>query len=196
MIIGIMGAPGSGKSSLARALATKLNERDDFRSKWTVVDDYVPKLAKRTGLSYGHNATLPQNMEILFERWTREQEVEEKGGQVIASVTYAGMYLTTEDYIRGTPLSFLQGKITMEYLGVLEDSIGAYNVVFYLPYNAKTKEKKGRSYDMVLDQQVPEVAKGFDRSFVTLEGPLKSKVAHALSTISTLEAQATTAADE
>src|SRR5438105_13754832 len=72
MKIAVIGAPGSGKSKFARELRKNLNGSDHVDEKFGITDRYVEKLAKRTGLAFGHFAGYPENFMVIGERLAAE----------------------------------------------------------------------------------------------------------------------------
>lgn len=205
--IGILGAPGAGKSAFAQKLATALRtERGEVkRQSVRVVDGYVNNLAKKTGYAYGIFASYPQNMQILFERWTREQEAEHAGCEVLISVgtlyetvLYHAIKMNSDFVLHPEERALHEkGRTTMETLGAIQSLIATHDLLLFLPYDGKKLAEKGRSYDMVVNEKLPEIVDGYFRPLTTLTGNAKRKVEDALKATKAIErAQAALAAQD
>lgn len=74
MKIGVLGAPGSGKSQFAHALAEELARPGrGFEDRPLVLDNYVRELRTSTGLEYGGFGTHIDDLQVVFKR--REWEL-------------------------------------------------------------------------------------------------------------------------
>lgn len=190
--IGILGAPGAGKSTFAKALATELRRQGQ---EVRTVDGYMNNLIKKTGYAYDIFATYPQNLQILFERWTREQEAEKAGcdtlitaGTLYETILYTGLRVNSELAVKADKTIQMQGRVSMEMMGVIQSLIAVHDLLFFLPYSSKTIEEKGRSYDTVINEKLPEVLAGYFRPITPLTGTTKKKVQDALTAIKAVEA--------
>jgi hypothetical protein len=190
--IGIIGAPGTGKSAFAKALATQLRRQG---KEVRTVDGYVNNLIKKTGYAYDIFATYPQNLQILFERWTREQEAEKAGCEVLVTagslyetILYTGLRVNSDLAIKADKGVQMQGRVAMEMLGVIQSLIAAHDLLLFLPYPNKTLVEKGRSYDVAINEKLPEVLAGYFRPITPLTGTTKAKVQDALTAIKSIEA--------
>jgi energy-coupling factor transporter ATP-binding protein EcfA2 len=190
--IGIIGAPGSGKSVFAKALATQLRrEGQEVRT----VDGYVNNLIKKTGYAYDIFATYPQNLQILFERWTREQEAEKAGcntlitaGSLYETILYTGLRVNSDLSLKADKGVQMQGRVAMETMGVIQSLIAIHDLLFFLPYTGKVLAEKGRSYDVAVNEKLPEILAGYFRPITPLTGTTKTKVQDALTAIKSIEA--------
>lgn len=196
--IGILGAPGSGKSAFAKTLATKLRAEKGEVKRQTVkiVDGYVDNLIKRTGYAFDIFATYPQNFQVLFERWTREQEAERAGcdtlitvGTLYESILYTAVRVNSDIALKSDKAIQMQGRVSMEMMGVIQSLIAVHDLLFFLPYTNKTLADKGRSYDTVINEKLPEVLAGYFRPITPLTGTTKQKVQDALTAITSIEAR-------
>lgn len=195
--IGILGAPGSGKSSFGKALATAIRKERGETKRQTVrlVDGYVNNLQKKTGYAFDIHGTLPQNFQIQFERWTREQEAEHDGCEVL--ITTGSMYETilytalrsNSDLVlsKGDRAIQMHARIAQEMLGVIQSLTATHDLLFYLPYTDKVSAEKGRSYDAAINAKLPEVVGQYFRPMTPLSGTLKRKVSDALKHIQKVE---------
>jgi hypothetical protein len=189
--IAILGAPGSGKSSFAKTLATKLRTND---RKVKIVDGYMENLVKRTGYAFDIFATYPQNLQVLFERWTREQEAEKTGchtlitvGSLYETILYTGLRVNSELVLKADKTIQMQGRVSMEMLGVIQSLIATHDLLLFLPYTNKVLSEKGRSYDVAINEKLPEVVAGYFRPLTPLTGTTKTKVKDALTVIKSIE---------
>jgi energy-coupling factor transporter ATP-binding protein EcfA2 len=192
MKVAILGAPGSGKSKLAKKLATHMAKDDGFKRP-AIVDNYMGNLEGKTGYSYGVGATPQQNLQIIFYRWTLEQEVENRGldsvtcGTLYESFLYAVLKSKLLEEVEGVnPVDMIQERTTMEAIGMLERTIYDYDAIFYLPYDGQTILEKGRSYDIAVDQKIPEVLEGYFKNHVRLDETERANVKHAITVIRTI----------
>lgn len=194
--IGILGAPGSGKSTFTQKLATALRAERAQNKRQTVrvVDGYVKNLQKKTGYAYDIFATYPQNYQILFERWTREQEAEHEGCEVLLSVgtiyetiLYTALRVNSDIVLKEGSTVQLQGRAAMEMLGVTQSLIATHDLLLFLPYGNKTLAEKGRSYDVAINEKLPGVVAGYFRPLTELTGTTKRKVEDALQAIKAVE---------
>jgi hypothetical protein len=195
--IGILGAPGAGKSAFAKALATAIRkERGNapVLQPVKVVDGYTDSLIKRTGYAFDIFATYPQNLHILFERWTREQEAEKAGchtlitvGTLYETTLYTGLRVNSDLALKADKTTQMQGRVAMEMMGVIHSLIATHDLLLFLPYTSKVVAEKGRSYDAVVNEKLPEVLAGYFRPFTTLTGTTKKKVQDALTAIRSVE---------
>jgi hypothetical protein len=195
--IGILGAPSSGKSAFAKSLATAIRkERGTLPvlQPVNVIDGYMDSLIKRTGYAFDIFATYPQNLQILFERWTREQEAEKSGchtlitvGSLYETILYTGLRVNSELALKSDKTIQMQGRVSMEMLGVTQSLIATHDLLLFLPYTSKTLAEKGRSYDVAINEKLPEVVAGYFRPLTTLTGTTKTKVTDALIAIKSIE---------
>src|SRR5208282_1202243 len=185
MKIALLGAPGSGKSKLAVSIAKTLRKDGE---QWTIVDDYIDNLKKSTGYEFDFFATYAQNFQILFRRWTEEQNAEHTYpdtnlitvGSPYETILYTALKVNaTLTMKEATPLAQLQGQVAMQALGLFEAPISNYDLMFFLPYDAPTRLEKGKSYDTVIDVQLPEIVGGYYKYLATLDGNHKAKTKRA-----------------
>lgn len=195
--IGILGAPGSGKSKFAKSLATSIRRErriSPVLQPVKVVDGYMNNLVKNTGYAFDIFATYPQNLQILFDRWTREQEAENdchtliSVGSLYETVLYTGLRVNSDILLKENDTAAkMQGRIIMETMGVIHSLIATHDLLLFLPYSPKVMEEKGRSYDVVVNEKLPEVVQGFNRSLIPLIGTTKQKVKNAIEAVRQVE---------
>jgi len=209
--INIIGAPGAGKSRVANALAKELRkgikqpDKEALKPKHPrkdviVVDGYMDKLMKQTGMAYDYWADYPGNFQVLCARWAAEQQAEADqvdtdngyiivAGSIYESILYTAMKINNDMYFNRDRVAPVQiyGQISMQALGMFQALTIDHDLVFFLPYHAKMCLEKGRSYDTVIDSQLRGVAEGYFKPLITLDGTLKDKVNDAVKVISAYE---------
>jgi len=166
MKIGLIGAANSGKTKLAKNIAKEL----DFK----IVDNYVPRLEKTTGLAYGIFANFPQNFQILFERITQEQKFAKDGfstitcGTIYETSIYCAILSSQISINPEDTQGFMIARSAMNAIGLFQAATEDYDILFYLPLSDKVKEEEGKSYNAVVDQKVSEITEGYGRYVITL----------------------------
>ena len=178
-----MGAPGAGKSELAKRMARSLNrDRSEFR--WRVVDEYVQFLVEKTGRSYGEAADIPHNAQIMAERWTREATAIHQGystitcGTIYETIVYNALtrlYPPEEETLRFS--FYTEARIGMEFFSLMERMTFNYDALFFLPLNIDDGE---HSWPAVVNAKIPEVLEITGRYAVPLSGELRPDLKHAL----------------
>jgi energy-coupling factor transporter ATP-binding protein EcfA2 len=147
MKIGLIGAPGSGKSKLARALAKT--------SPYTVVDNYVDRLRKQDGLAYGGFGNYMDNIQVAFKRRELETKAAHSGantitcGTIVDTNVYAFLWtdlVTTDRNL--IPLEHQRVETAMKTFGMLYAHLFDYDFAFYLPYVGE--EAFSRKIDQVI----------------------------------------------
>lgn len=202
MKVAIIGAAGAGKSALARKVATSLKK--DYNVK--VVDNTVQELVKKTGYAYDLFAAYPQNFQIVLSRWTKEQEAEHKGAEIVVSVgsiyetiLWASMY-AAQGRFKENYEAHIQAKAAITALGMIESLIGLeYNFIFFLPYSEKRLKEKGESYDTIVNRELPSIVEGqFKRVEILKPGKDRENVTHVSELIrrAIIESQVETSEDD
>lgn len=181
MKVGLLGAPGAGKSTLARRLKRTLNEGD-----WKVIDKYVDRLSDRTDLAYRYFATYEQNLQIAFERWTLEQEVRATGfnsitcGTLYETALYCAIKThrwTDDPMVRAEEA--LRAETTMRTIGMMEVDLFDYDLLFWIPYSEKTLQREDIGWDLVVDRKIPDVLDGYFRNAIVLNKTEKENAKNA-----------------
>lgn len=131
MKIGIVGAPGSGKSKFAKLLAKQYENHK-------VIDNYVSRLSRANGLAYSYHATYIENIQIIMKR--RELELAAGDNQitvgtVIDSNSYAFIYtdLLVHAQRRLMASQYDYVETMMRSFGMLFLETWDYDYAFYLP---------------------------------------------------------------
>lgn len=156
MKIGIIGAPGSGKTDLAVGIKDALTGKCDF----DIVDDYVPVLSAATGNAYGHFADYIGNFQVAFERLTTEQRVSGTAdqtdtitcGTVVDSLIYAAMYSQLAVRTpRDQRAEFARVSTAMSMFGMLVHDTLDYDLLFYLPLTPLHRYEHEGEWNTLLD---------------------------------------------
>lgn len=190
MKVALLGAPGAGKTDIAKRLARALN-RDNDGHKWITIDGYVDRLAQRTGRVYGEHAGFPHNIQVMAERWTLEAEASNKGlntitcGTIYETIIYAarivaGWTPSTENELMSQGM---YADVCMRFLGAMEDTTFNYDVMFYLPWTQERVDSADRDWNMVVNSKIPEVLDAEFKAAITLTGTPRQKVTNALEKI-------------
>jgi adenylate kinase family enzyme len=141
MKIGILGAPGAGKTAFAKALDEELG------SNHHVVDKYAESLRKRTGQEYGLMGNYLDDLQVVFKR--REWELIKREvdtitcGTVLDSVAHC--FVRTEDKARNSrelTLTSERLRTIAESLGLIYTESWDYDYAFYLPYMGEDPQSR------------------------------------------------------
>lgn len=182
MRIALLGAPGAGKTEVAKALARNLT-RDGLPvgGKWKVIDGYVDRLSARTGTTYGPYAGYLQNLQILCERLTLEDEAINQGysiitcGSIYDTLTYTLLLNVVPPADETARLSQAEvSYLFMSVFGLIEPSI-LYDRLFYLPLSEQEHSMHG-----VISAKIPDVLSSLNRQATILTGTRREQVRDAL----------------
>lgn len=157
MKIGLIGAPGSGKTALADALSTELN--------MGVIDDYVEAVEFHLNYVMGRYATYVGNLAIMIERHACERGVGDdfiSCGTPIDTVTYmaASAHLTGDEAWQRRAL----GSLTTA--GCMVDDMWEYDHVFYLPGGTADANEDG--YLKTIEEELRTSLRLFEIPHTTL----------------------------
>ena len=163
MKIALVGAPDSGKSELAQALALELN------GEVAIVDDYVPRLEDRTDCKFGHFSDSVDNIIIFVERIVNERAADALNpqhritcGTIIENLIYASLWATTATAIaKGDDLNEeMERSINVARIGsqFIWDT-WRYDLVFVLPLPSEKRQPD--AWDTILDDRLLEGLESF-----------------------------------
>lgn len=171
MKIALLGAPGSGKSKLAQSFGRKLG--------WHVVDGYVDKLQKQTGLAYSNETSFAEEIQVLGARWAAEDAARSKYpntitcGTIYESLIYASSILPWAVNEQTMLEDQVYIQTMMGAFGAMAMKTFDYHGLFYLPWEDGHDE---HSWGAVVNKQIPQVLNGLGLAYVTLTGTNKQKV--------------------
>lgn len=188
--VGIIGAPGSGKTKLARKLTGCLNTE---LGRWKHIDGYVERLQKRVGHPFGpifDRRAYQWNLQVAAERWTLEDEAQQKGfntitcGTIFETIIYAAA--------QSIPIARLTEDMMLVESAIAENMAAAlsllatltcdYDALFYLPLKGESEY----AWPGVIDAKLDEVLTGQYKEAIVLDQNAQRNTETARSTIKIL----------
>jgi hypothetical protein len=174
--IGLIGAPESGKSKLARALGKKLDI--------PVVDNYVQRLQKKTALALGPWSSYSELIMVAGHRLAEEEKIGERRvtvGTMIDSLAYAAVHADVLIHRREDQndrrSSYVSAQGAMQGLALMYKETWDYDISFLLPYSDAQKKKKSGTWEVALDAAYVSVIESFEVPFVyKVEGDHNSRL--------------------
>jgi hypothetical protein len=175
MKIGLIGAPGAGKSKLAKALA----KRYDLK----VVDNYAQKIQKDTDLALGPWVIHSENLMVAGARLAAEYRYVKDdtitAGTIIDSLTYAAV--KSDVSLRRDPESvrntYITAQSAMHALTMMLAETWRYDICFFLPLEESVKKKIGQVWQVTLDTAYPLVLESYGLDYTyTLNGDFKDRL--------------------
>lgn len=175
MKIGIVGAPGSGKTALANEL------KDALEGQTIIVDGYVEPLEKEFNYAFGCFATYIGNLAIALDRFKHERAASQADhviscGTVADTATYMASETTFTPAYEGLPRRTLSSLNT---IGCIYADTFDYDYVFYIRRFESSKEE----FINDLDRELETALRLFECSFEELTGAQKERAAKAIITV-------------
>jgi hypothetical protein len=175
MKIGVIGAPGSGKSKFAKDLAKTFD--------LTTVDNYVQRLKDTTDLELGYWASYSENFMIAGVRMAVERRYKNTitAGTILDTLLYCAMKhdITSS---RGDAVQqalerseYARVNSAMNAMGMMYTESWSYDLAFYLPLE-KDYLVRGIELDKVHDDEIPHLLEVFHAPVITLSGRYDDKV--------------------
>lgn len=121
MRIALIGAPGSGKTEIAKALAKEFNLK--------VIDGYAEAWSKRTGMVVGFSAGYPHSLSVALDRVFLEAKEEDNFVTCGTSIDSL-MYMAMSSLKTPNQIEFARAKSYMEIIGTLFYDFWNYDHVF------------------------------------------------------------------
>ena len=165
MRVGLIGAPGSGKSKLGRLIAKEY--------EITLVDNYVQRLQKATNLALGPWSSYAEHMVVAGHRYAAEEKVgptdRVTAGTMIDTLTYA-MVKSDVEFQYGTKNNTEKERIAAMYASAQAGIRGLtlfltetwdYDLSFFLPFSDDAA-KKADPWSLALDNAYPAVIESYN----------------------------------
>lgn len=181
MRIGILGAPGSGKSKLARTLAKEFD--------LTAVDNYVQRLQKKTDLALGPWSSYSELFMVAGQRLAEEEKVKTDRvtvGTMVDTLVYAAVRSDVTMHRDGSDRQavYLAAQAAMQGLSLMFTETWDYDICFHLPYTDEQKRKKQGTWEAAVDGAYLTVIESFQVPYAyTIGGPLEDRISIAKETI-------------
>jgi nicotinamide riboside kinase len=192
MRIGLVGAPESGKSDLAIALAAALKDKGVVM----VVDDYVEQITDRSDTALGSMATYLGNLQVAVGRMEFENKALEDSpdvlitcGTIIDTIVYNALHHMVHLSTRRKDQRILdhyyeRADASTKLLALMMADTWKYDHVFYLPLS-----EDGQDWYKEIDKELAPAIRMTGAEFTTLDDD--DKLEAALNEINSITASAT-----
>lgn len=161
MKIGLLGAPGAGKSKLAKALAKNLDGA-------VVVDNYVQRLQKRTSLALGPWASYSENLMIAgvreAERKAKPGEHQITVGTMMDTMAYVMLYSDVVMHRQDrheAMTTYYEAQAVVNGLSMWYTQTWDYDLCFYLSIPDSDTDRIEDRFALTLDQTYPTIVEAF-----------------------------------
>jgi hypothetical protein len=161
--IAVLGPPGVEKSKFARALGKEFNLK--------VVDNYVQRLQKATGLALGPWSSHSENFMVAGVRLAEEYKAGEERitvGTVVDSIAYSATHsdVVLHNTQAGHQAAYAAAQGAISGLSLLYTETWDYHLAFLLSFSEKEREKRGRVWETALDMAYLPVIESYGVPFV------------------------------
>lgn len=183
MRIGIVGAPGAGKTKFAKELAVYAD------GKYTIIDNYAQRLQKSTGLALGFWGSYTDNFMVQGVRAAEEHKVLHKQSDISDDVITVGTVMDTVLYcamhndpawgkIEHKLMANYVAEVAMRSLGLWFSNTWNYQLTFFLPYSEVLRRKKQGTPELEFNDMMAEALESYGVPYYQLKaGPDRAKVA-------------------
>lgn len=182
MKIALLGAPKSGKSKFAKALAKELADVAELK----VIDNYVNKLSKRSDTAMSHFASYIPNLMVATERVALENAAGDNFitcGTIFDTISYTVLHgRAASKFADEAQAEAARASATLGAMGMLVADTFKYDYAFYLPYK---KDKDDWNGD--LNRLIPLMVEQHYYYVTSLDGTLEENVDLATTVIRKLE---------
>ena len=180
MKIALIGAPGSGKSDLAKKLAKEFDAR--------IIDDYIDAFAKESDLAMGDQASYIGNLytvlrRVALERWTIANDFtdEQPDKNLISCGTLieSSIYATIEALRYQTEVHLMRITEFMKMLGLIVQDTWDYDHAFVL----RLDDPDPSSVEGQVDQSIFMAVNSFGIHYTPLTGDTDEQFKQAIEAI-------------
>jgi energy-coupling factor transporter ATP-binding protein EcfA2 len=179
MRIALIGAPGSGKSELAKALEDKLD------GDVGIVDDYMDEVQEYSRFVLDEHATYIGNLYILLGRYAKERLIEEEVKSCCDHLISCGtlvettVYTSLEAVNHQDDVHWVRVQNMMNIIGTFFQDTWRYDHTFVLQLpNPDTDDIAGK-----VDRHLFMAINSFGIHYTPIDGSLDERVAKVLEAI-------------
>lgn len=174
MKIGLIGPPEVGKTKVARALGKRFGLK--------VVDNYVQRLQKSSGLALGPWSSYSEHFMVMGVRMAEEHKAGDKRitvGTQLDTLTYAALH---SDVVLNRSRQALQdaydaAQTAMKALSLVFGESWDNHFTFHLPYSPEQREAKGQVWQVSLDSAYESILETFPVPHVyTVQGTTEERI--------------------
>jgi energy-coupling factor transporter ATP-binding protein EcfA2 len=173
--IGLVGAPGSGKTELARLVQTELLQHT---RSCKIVDGYPAAVSDRSNLALSHYATYIGNVQVAIARYEHERKAEQDlaepmeddvvltCGTCVETAVYTGLHALANHVDEHTTINYMndvRAQAAMQMIALMNADVGQYDVVFHLPL-----EDREDRWTAIVEENIPEAADALSQKMIEL----------------------------
>jgi hypothetical protein len=179
MRIGLIGAPGSGKTDLAWAIEKAIS------GNVNIVDEYVMHVEAEFNYKADRWATYIVNLAIAIERFKWEREAQDEFPVLVTcgTVLDTTVYMAAEVELMADPGHEgwqRRSVASLATIGCMVDDLYTYDYSFYLP----CKTEPGDSFHRTINSELPTALRLFEIPHITLDqDSTDQQLAHVLNAI-------------